>query len=89
MRDKLEMERAHGGGPIPRGTLADKETSERIYLFKNVSALHATYQVRLLLYKATTTQRVLVLRVPLSCRLESDLQKLCTEHPSTLVVEEV
>ena len=37
---------------VARGTRADAETYDKLFLFKNVALLRATYQVRLLLYRA-------------------------------------
>lgn len=74
---------------VPRGSLPDAETHDRIYLLKNVSRLHATYQVRLLLYKAEQANKKLVLRIPKACKLARDLTELRSEHPKTLAVERV
>ncbi len=74
---------------VPRGTLPDAETSTRIYLIKNVSLLRATYQVRLLLYRAEQTGKKLVFRVPKVCRFGPDLADLRREHATTIVVERV
>jgi hypothetical protein len=77
------------GHQVPRGTMADIETHDRIYVLKTASTLHATYQVRLLLFKAVKTGKKLVLRVPKSCKLCSDLVALRREHPSRVLVERV
>ena len=37
---------------IPRGARADAETNDRIVLVKNVPLLRATYQIRLLAFRA-------------------------------------
>jgi hypothetical protein len=74
---------------VPRATLPDLETHNRIYLIKNVSMLRATYQVRLLLYKAEHTGKKLVLRLPKACRLGRDLAELRREHATSIVVERV
>jgi hypothetical protein len=74
---------------VPRGTLPDAETHNRIYLIKNVSLLHATYQVRLLLYKAEQTGKKLVLRIPKACKLGRDLTELRREHAKSVVIERV
>lgn len=74
---------------VARGALADLETSSRIYLLKNVSMLRATYQVRLLLYKAVQTGKKLVLRIPRACKLAPELAELRREHRSSILVERV
>jgi hypothetical protein len=45
-------------------------------LIKKVSRLRATYQVRLLAFKAETTGKKLILKVPTVCRFEPSLQRL-------------
>jgi hypothetical protein len=74
---------------VPRGTLADAEVNKRIYLIKNVSILHATYQVRLLVYKAEQSAKKLVIRVPKTCKMARDLAELTREHSKSIVVERV
>ena len=53
---------------VPRGTRPDAETADKVNLIKNVSLLRATYQMRLLTFKALQTQKKLILKVPNSCR---------------------
>lgn len=74
---------------VARGTRADAEKGDRLYLLKNVSMLRATYQIRLLLYMAQVARKKLVLRVPKICKLASDMTELRREHPNTLIVERV
>ena len=70
--------------PRPRGSRADAETSEGIYLIKNVSRLHATYQVKLLAFAARERGKRLVLVVPPSCHLEADLRQLMESRPGLI-----
>lgn len=72
---------------VPRGSRPDAETRDRIYLIKNVSMMRATYQVRLLPYRAEQAGKKLVLRLPKACTLGSDLSELRREHATSLVVE--
>jgi hypothetical protein len=81
------MEYRYTRNQVARGALADAETDSRICLLKNVSTLRATYQVRLLAFKAEQTGKKLVLRVPKSCALAPDLVALRRERPSLIVVE--
>jgi hypothetical protein len=74
---------------VHRATLPDAETNSRIYLIKNVSLLHATYQVRLLLYKAEQTGKKLVLRIPKACKFGRDLAEMRREYAKSIVVERV
>ena len=61
---------------IPRAARADAETFNKIYLVKNVSFLRATYQIRLLTFKAVESGKKLILKVPQSCRLHATLKSL-------------
>lgn len=73
----------------PRGTRADAEQGHKLYLFKNVSSLHATYQIRLLTYRAQQEGKKLVIRVPKHCRKEDSLAKHMKAHPDLVVWEKV
>jgi hypothetical protein len=67
-----------------RGTRPDAETADAIVLIKNVSALRATYQIRLLAYKAGQTGKKLILLVPASCRFDPGLQTLIDSMPQSI-----
>ncbi len=71
----------------PRGARADKEGDEGFVLYKQVRRLHATYQLRLLLFRAVKENKVLVLLLPKACELEGDLLELLREHSEKLVVQ--
>ncbi|UCD58263.1 MAG: hypothetical protein JSV16_03885 [Candidatus Hydrogenedentota bacterium] len=72
---------------VARAALPDAETDRRIYLIKNVSVLHATYQVRLLAFAAMQKGKKLVLRIPRNCTLGPSLKRLRKEHPKLIEVE--
>ncbi len=74
---------------VPRGAMPDADVGTRLYLIKNVSSLHATYQVRVLLVRAMESGKKLVLCVPRACKLEPDLAALRKEHGKHLLVERV
>ncbi len=74
---------------VPRASRPDADGHDRFYLFKKVSILRATYQIRLLLSKAEALGKRLELRVPPGCKLAPDLMALRREHPRTLCVERV
>jgi hypothetical protein len=61
---------------VPRGARPDAETTDKIYLIKNVLTLRATYQVKLLTYKAEESRKKLVLKVPKECQFHSSLKEL-------------
>lgn len=72
---------------VPRGTLPSAEVGNRLVLIKKVSLLRATYQVRLLLFRAQQEGKKLVLALPKSAKLSRGLSQLKREHRGTLVVE--
>lgn len=74
---------------VPRGTRPDAEAMGNIYLIKNVSMLRATYQVRLLAFKAVEERKRLVLKVPKSCQFHSSLKALIRSTGSTIKREEM
>jgi hypothetical protein len=73
----------------PRGTRPDAETSEKIYLIKRVATLRATYQVRLLLFRAVQQGKKLVLVVPAACRFDDTLGELLRERPAAAEREDL
>lgn len=58
----------------PRGSRPDATSDNTWYLFKNVTRLRLTYQIRMLTFAATDAQRRLEIRVPEGCSLSQDLQ---------------
>lgn len=61
---------------VARGAMPDAEAFNRMYLVKNVSNLRATYQIRLLAFRAVEKKMQLVLRVPLACVFDASLNDL-------------
>jgi hypothetical protein len=61
---------------VPRGSRPDAETCDKIYLIKNVSILRATYQIKVLAFKATESRKKLILKVPTHCRFQDSLKEL-------------
>jgi len=74
---------------FPRGTRPDAETAGKIYLIKNVSALRATHQVRLLALKAIEDGKKLVLKVPRACRFDRSLADLAEAMPHIIQREDL
>jgi len=73
--------------PRVRGALADAEANDKIYLFKKSSTLRATYQVRLLLFRAVQEGRRLILVIPQHCELSASLQSLLEANPELIGIE--
>ncbi|NOK20593.1 hypothetical protein [Corallococcus carmarthensis] len=61
----------------------------KIYLIKKVSILRATYQVRLLAFKAVDERKRLVLKVPKTCQFHPSLKALIRLTGSTIKREEI
>ena len=73
---------------VPRGTMADAEKFNRLYLIKNVGSLRATYQIRLLAYRAVTEGLKLVLIVPAACEFQPSLLDLIKTTGKAIVRED-
>ena len=71
---------------VARGTRPDAETFDRLLLIKRVSELRATYQIRLLTYRAIQEGRKLVVEVPKGCKLHSGLLELKRQHPENIAI---
>ncbi len=70
------MELKYTRHQVPRSSRPDAETIDRVYLIKNVSTLRATYQVRLLVFKAVESNKRLILKVPNACEFHTSLKDL-------------
>lgn len=53
-------------------------------LIKKVGVLRATYQVRLLAFRAFSERKTLLLVVPPSCRFDATLDELIKEMPGVI-----
>jgi hypothetical protein len=71
---------------VARGARPDAETYGKLHLIKSASTLRATYQVRLLLYRAMQTGGRLVVHVKKECRLAPDFALLRRQHKPFLQV---
>lgn len=72
---------------VARGTRPDAEAGNKLYLLKKVSTLHATYQVRLLAFRAQQEQKQLVIRGPAELKPGSSLRDLMAELRGTIRIE--
>jgi len=73
---------------VPRRTRADAAQLNKLYLIKSVKALRATYQIRLLAYRAVTESLKLVLRVPRACEFDRSLLELIKKTGDTILRED-
>lgn len=72
---------------VARGAFPDAQHNDKIYLFKNVSMLRATYQIRLLVYLASEAGKELTIDVPPHFTPHSSLSRLMEEFPKTIRIE--
>jgi hypothetical protein len=70
------MDRKYTRHQVLRSARADGERFNVMYLVKNVSTLRATYQIKLLAFKAVTKKMRLVPRVPAHCEFSPSLVDL-------------
>ena len=72
---------------ITRGAFPDAQNQSAFYLFKNVSSLRATYQVRLLSFLAAETGKKLVINVPERFKPHPSLSQFMAELPGVIKIE--
>jgi hypothetical protein len=71
---------------VARGTRADAEVLKKLYLIKRVSELRATYQIRLLTYRAVQEGKKLVIEVPKDCKIHRDLRELRKQFQNNVMI---
>ena len=74
---------------VARGTRADAERNDTLYLIKNVSSLRLTYQIRLLAFRAKDQCRKLVIRIPAIFKVHPKLKEFQREHARIVRIEKV
>lgn len=72
---------------VARGSRPDAEKDGKLYLLKKVPMLHATYQVRLLAFRAQREGKHLVIRVPKGFSAGNSLRELMIELGRTIRIE--
>lgn len=85
----MEMEYRYTKQQVARGARADAERNDAYFLFKNVTALRLTYQIRLLAFRARESRRKLIIRVPSGCEIHPPLRSFQREHSETVRIETV
>lgn len=84
-----EIEFAVSRRQLPRGSLPDFQSDKEMCLFKNVTELRATYQIRLLLYRAVSEGKKLIVEVPEACVLSAPLAELTEKYSEHLEISRV
>ena len=72
---------------VARGSRPDAEVGSKLYLLKKTSILHATYQVRLLAFRAQQEHKQLVIRAPVTFNVGPSLRDLMAELGSIIRIE--
>jgi hypothetical protein len=72
---------------VARGARPDAEAYRKMHLFKGASELRATYQIRLLLYRAVQENKQLVINIPKECQIAADLRNLIKEYARNVEIE--
>ncbi len=67
--------------------MPDAESFNTMYLIKSVSRLRATYQIRLLAFRAVSNKMKLVIRVPSACVFDPSLLRLMKDCKGRVVRE--
>jgi hypothetical protein len=72
---------------VPRGTMADAERNDALFVIKSVSCLRLTYQIRLLTYRAFTLRKKFIINVPEHCQIYPTLRDFQEEHSKIVRIE--
>lgn len=72
---------------VARGARPDAVSGADWYLFKNVSKLRLTYQIRLLTFLATERGARVVIWIPKSALLSNDLRDFIKENSKVLAIK--
>lgn len=71
---------------VARGARPDGEMFNSLLLIKRVSDMRATYQIRLLVYRAVQEGKKLVIELPVGCRIHEGLRELTKQHPKNVKI---
>lgn len=74
---------------VARGARADALTRNQLTLIKNVSILRATYQIRLLAFKAAEEGKKLVIMIPKRCQVHETLRQFVKEKSQIVRLQKV
>jgi hypothetical protein len=71
---------------VARGSRPDGETFDKLLLIKRASELRATYQIRLLTYRAVQEGKKLLIEIPKECKVHRDLRELTKQFPKNISI---
>lgn len=72
---------------VARGSKADAEKGDTLYLLKYLTSLRLTYQIQLLTFLAKDNGGKLVIRLPSNCFVHPTLRAFQKEHSKVLRIE--
>ena len=85
----LNLEFAYTKHQTPRGARPDAEGRDVLYLFKNVSEMRLTYQIKLLAFMAQDKNKRLIIRLPASAKIHPTLRDYVREFGRIMKIERV
>ena len=74
---------------VARGSRADAERHNTLFLVKNVTFLRLTYQIKLLTFRAFESKLKLVIQIPSKCKLHDALRDYQREHSKVMQIVKV
>ena len=83
------MEQKYTRHQALRSAMPDAEKFNTMYLIKLAPHLRATYQIRLLAFKAVENRQKLVLKVPAQCTFSEGLNELLGKCAGAVVREDI
>lgn len=71
----------------PRGSKADAEVGDKVYLIKSASQLRLTYQIRMLAYMAQARGKKLIIQLPKDAKIHESLRDFVRDLVGLVKVE--
>jgi hypothetical protein len=71
---------------VARSARPDAEAFGKLLLIKGASELHATYQIRLLTYRAVQERVKLIVEVSKECKIHADLRELAKLYSKAITI---
>jgi hypothetical protein len=72
---------------VARGSRPDGESFNKLLLIKRASEQRATYQIRLLVYRAVQEGKKLIIEVRKDCKVHHNLRELTKQYPNNVTIE--
>lgn len=86
--DKVKaMEFSYTRHQTPRGSKADAEVGDKLYLIKSVSGLRLTYQIRVLAFMAHERSKKLIVQLPKDAKVHESLRRFVRDSEGLIKIE--